>query len=584
MKRNTIHLGKLSAVLVAALFVLAFRVDRSSAADDSWNARYWNNRELSGDPVLERQEANLEYDWGQGSPAPGIVNPDNFSARWRRVINVSGGTYRFRATTDDGMRVWVDDVQIIDSWYTSEEHTIRVDRYLDPGEHTIRVRYFDAGGRAVAKLSWSRAEDVRQPTGPWLGEYFNNMTLSGVPALTRWDDRVNFNFGGGSPGPGVAADQFSVRWTNNLNLSSGRYRFTAGADDGVRLWVNNQLIIDRWINQATTFYNAEITVPGGVVPVRMEYFEEQGGAEAILSWVQVGGAAPLFDNWRGEYFNNKSLSGTPALIREDVTPLSFNWGAGSPAPGVIAVDNFSARWTRTVNLNPGLYRFTAVADDGIRVWVNGQLLINGWSDHQSTVYAVDVTLPGGQIPLKVEYYENVGLAEVRLTWTAVTAIPPSPTNPIGTVTAARLNVRTSPVIANNIMTQINRGTMVQLLLRNESSTWVKVIIPDNRQGWVLAALLGTNTPISSLPMDTTTQPPISGLTATVRAFRQNVRTGPGTANSVITTVPIGTTVTLLGRNAAATWVRVALPDSRQGWMLASLLNSGTPIVNLPVVP
>jgi hypothetical protein len=224
MNRKVIHFGKLLIVMAAAFLVLAFHVENSSAADDSWNARYWNNRELSGDPVLERQEANLEHDWGQGSPQPGVVNSDNFSARWRRVVKVSGGTYRFRATTDDGMRVWVDDVLIIDSWYKSEEHTIRVDRYLDSGDHTIRVRYFDAGGRAVAKLTWSRLDNPPHPTSPWFGEYFNNITLTGVPALTRWDDRINFNFGGGSPGAGVAADRFSVRWTNNPNLSSGRYR------------------------------------------------------------------------------------------------------------------------------------------------------------------------------------------------------------------------------------------------------------------------------------------------------------------------------------------------------------------------
>ncbi len=583
MTINGSKIGKLLFILVSVFTVLALQIDTGYTADSSWNAKYWNNQTLSGDPVLVRQESSLEYDWGQGSPAPGIVNANSFSARWERAVDFSAGTYRFRITTDDGMRLWIDQVLVIDSWTDSQVHAIETDYYLASGEHQIRVQYYDAGGAAVAKLNWWRVDGV-QPTGTWLGEYYNNKNLSGTPAFTRYDQRIDFNFGGGSPGAGVAADQFSVRWTNNLSVSAGRYRFTVKADDGVRLWVNNQLLIDRWFNQAATYYNAEVALAGGTIPVRMEYYEDQGGAEALLSWVPVAGAVPLFESWRGDYFTNANLSGAPALSRDDPSVLSFNWENGSPAPGLIGPDNFSARWTRTININPGLYRFTATSDDGIRVWVNDQLLINAWSDHQSTIYFADITLPGGQIPLKVEYYDRVGLAEVRLSWSTATAPAPTPANPTGTATSARLNLRSSPLVANNIVTQISRGTVVRLLARNEASTWVKVVLADNRQGWVYAPLLSTTVPVSTLPLESTPAPASAGNTATVRAYRLNVRTGPGTTNSVITSVPLGTVVTLLGRNADATWVRVIIPDTRQGWVYAGLIASSTPIAGLPIVP
>jgi hypothetical protein len=69
------------------------------------------------------------------------------------------------------------------------------------------------------------------------GEYFNNMTLSGVPVLTRIDSTVNFNWGSGSPGAGVNANQFSVRWSGQVRIpSNGAYTFYTQSDDGVRLW------------------------------------------------------------------------------------------------------------------------------------------------------------------------------------------------------------------------------------------------------------------------------------------------------------------------------------------------------------
>jgi hypothetical protein len=144
----------------------------------------------------------------------------------------------------------------------------------------------------------------------------------------------------------------------------------------------------------------------------VEFYEKTGDAVARLSW------APLMTitNWRGEYFNNKTLSGAPALVRDDAR-IDFRWSTGSPAPGVIGKDGFSVRWSRSLSLAAGSYRFSMTVDDGGRLWVNGHLLIDAWKDQAPRTYTSDIYLPGGGVPVKMEYYENAGDATAELSWT-----------------------------------------------------------------------------------------------------------------------------------------------------------------------
>jgi hypothetical protein len=182
-------LGLRGAGMITAVLLLVFIFTAgpaTEAADPRWQATYWNNLTLSGDPVLVRNEVDLDHDWGDGAPHDAI-NIDEFSARWTRSINFNAGTYRFTATTDDGMRVWVDGNEIIDVWYDSQEHAISADLYLTSGDHSVRVDYYEAGGEAVAKLNWTL---VGGSTGDWYGEYFNNINLAGTPGILITAPRV----------------------------------------------------------------------------------------------------------------------------------------------------------------------------------------------------------------------------------------------------------------------------------------------------------------------------------------------------------------------------------------------------------
>ncbi|MBO3842542.1 MAG: glycoside hydrolase family 3 C-terminal domain-containing protein [Candidatus Brockarchaeota archaeon] len=119
---------------------------------------------------------------------------------------------------------------------------------------------------------------------------------------------------------------------------------------------------------------------------------------------------------KGEYFSNRELKGKPVLTRVDAQ-VSFNWGAGSPGPG-IPEDDFSVRWTgRLVAPKTGVFEIGVASDDGARLWLDGRLLIDSWRDRGVTLDTVTVRLEKGrQYDVKIEYYEHVGDAAVFLLW------------------------------------------------------------------------------------------------------------------------------------------------------------------------
>ncbi len=211
------------------------------------------------------------------------------------------------------------------------------------------------------------------PTGQWRGAYYANADLSGEPLFVRNDAGVNFRWGLRSPDTRLNTDRFSVRWTRTMNFQGGLYRFTMVVDDGVRIRVDDKLVLDQWRIQAETIYTVEVTLTPGNHVITIEYFDDAGNATAVFSFTRLGAApgtpapsvtpsatAPT-DAWRGEYFGNTDLSGKPLLTRADPN-IGFEWKLDSPASG-IPRDYFSARWVRKIAFDKGKYAFCTMVDD-----------------------------------------------------------------------------------------------------------------------------------------------------------------------------------------------------------------------------
>ena len=426
----------------------------------------------------------------------------------------------------------------------------------------------------------------------WRGEYYNNGDLNGTPTFTRNDANIAFNWGSGSPGSGINNDAFSVRWSTDIALSPGTYRFYAQADDNIRVIFNFgfQPVIDTFasgvVNQLVT---GDITVQqAGTYHIQIDYREVSDAAFAYLSFANLatnpGGpnfatpVAPIqvgTGAWTAQYYSNTNLSGDPVAIISEGSP-SHEWGGNAPLANVPA-DNFSARWISSQSLAGGTYFVNADADDGVRVWVNGVLLIAQWHAAGGQVYSAQVNLPAGLSYFQVEYYEASGNAYLRfsITQSGGAVVPtnvPAPTGAAATVTAYRLNVRSAPDgINGQIITRINRLEVYPIVGRTADSRWYQINV-NGTNGWVSANFInvvnGANVPVTNGTVVQPTTPPAQGATGnTVTASPYNVviRSGPGTQFRRLGLLPNSGTAPVIGRNSNNSWWQINL-NGLVGWV------------------
>ncbi|HEX8182198.1 MAG TPA: PA14 domain-containing protein [Candidatus Saccharimonadales bacterium] len=280
---------------------------------------------------------------------------------------------------------------------------------------------------------------------------------STAPAVTRVDGAVDSDWLGGSPQPGtISNDHFLARWQGYFVAPlDGTYKFGADADDGVRIFVNNETTakLDSWGYSSPTLRfgtdSVQLTA-GQIIPIKIEYFDwEQGarmklyvkgpqfanaqsnpnGERVVLSnWLQTG-VKQVSDKYglTGRYYysdNNGPSPSFPAnandrlfLTRND-SQVSFHWGGGSPIPGAPS-DDFMVRWSGYITPQvTDNYKFKTVADDGSRVFLNNSTtpILNNWADNPGiTTQSNTVQLNAGQsYPITVEYYENAGGATAEL--------------------------------------------------------------------------------------------------------------------------------------------------------------------------
>jgi hypothetical protein len=249
----------------------------------------------------------------------------------------------------------------------------------------------------------------------WQAAYFAGTALAGSPVATAVVPDVVFDWAAGAPVPQLPADSFSARFEQYVPLEEGFYALRAQADDGVRVYVNDELVIDEWHMGEPAAYRAGLQLRGPTT-FQVAYYEGGGQASLLFEYELIDD----FPTWRAAYYDNISLAGPPAWVQPEErgvdAALSQQWSLASPVPGVIPENNWSARWTGTFAFEGGDYRFWAEANDGVRVWIDGIQVIEQWQDDSNQAEAVFNDIGPGTHEITVDYYERGGIANVKVDW------------------------------------------------------------------------------------------------------------------------------------------------------------------------
>ncbi|MEZ0485807.1 PA14 domain-containing protein [Fibrella aquatica] len=346
---------------------------------------------------------------------------DQFGLRFRGFVNVpTDGVYTFFTYSDDGSKLFIGTTEVVnnDGGHAEQERSGTIG--LKAGRHAITIPYFEGAGGQALSVSYSGPGISKQvipasafyrvgsgtppptpvPSGTGtglLGQYFNNKSLTAPVVLSRTDALIDFDWGNGAPGAGVTVDNFSVRWTGQIEApATGNYVFTTNADDGIRLWINNVQVINDWRDHPLTTTNSTNIplVAGQKYAIRLEYYENIVGAIARLRWTYPGQAQQIIPQmWLYPASGNARLASSeertilqqsvifPVPVRDELSIRYFTEQAGTASVQMISaagIPMLQADHAVTVgenlmklpvgSLTRGFYILKLVQGDQQRTW------------------------------------------------------------------------------------------------------------------------------------------------------------------------------------------------------------------------
>lgn len=242
---------------------------------------------------------------------------------------------------------------------------------LDEGTETFNVATDQTTGGAVVgqprTATITILDDDGAPTpgngNGLLGTYYDDVDFLDF-VFERTDTTLNYDWGTGSPDPRIGANTFSVVWTGQVEaLYSETYTFEVGIDDGIRLWVNDQLVIDQYQDQNTT-HTGQIALQGGQRnDIRIEYYENAGGARIQLRWSSPSQAFEVVPQ-------SQLYSDPPSNIDGSFSGETIVSGLSQPT---------------AIDFTAGDRMFISQKNGVVRVFENGNLLSQPFIDISSQV-------------------------------------------------------------------------------------------------------------------------------------------------------------------------------------------------------
>ena len=240
-------------------------------------------------------------------------------------------------------------------------------------ENTGSVPVFTPPPLATATPTVTALPTVPTVFQGWKGEYFANPDVIEPPVLVRDDPQINFNWGAGSPAPGVPPNNYSVRWSRRAFFEAGSYTFIANVEGGIRLWLDGRLLIDSWQSGPLRLEQANSgTIGQGDHDLRVDYRKLSGNGQIAVTWQLAAGppTAVIEGPTVGQVGQELRFSGRNSTAAAGTQIAGFDWrfGDGSGAGTIDAAKVYTA---------PGVYEvvLTVTASNGLTSQARQQVTI-----------------------------------------------------------------------------------------------------------------------------------------------------------------------------------------------------------------
>jgi hypothetical protein len=364
---------------------------------------------------------------------------------------------------------------------------------------------------AAPQVASAQTEDPAEVN--WFARYWNNTEFAGEEAVSRTEVDLTHNWGFDSPTPGVEADGFSARWVATVEFDAGAYRFTTTSDDGIRVSVDGETIIDNWTVHAPTENSAEINLVDGVHNISVDYFENDGRAVASLDWERIGDAGDVCEDtyvvqpgdWLARIARRCGVSlealqaANPQLANPNIihvgTELNIPNGEAdqqpqvsiSPQQGVpgteIAVNASGFPANTEVMVGIGRAESETATSTTVTTDANGNL--------ETTITVPEFADPGDpwRVLVWVDGIDALS-GDFMVTGAEFTA-----------TTQENLNLRSLPNEQSEILDVIPAGTTVPVLGRTPAVGWLLVTY-EGRRGWISGWLTDIGDDLPDVPVET----------------------------------------------------------------------------------
>jgi hypothetical protein len=441
-------------------------------------AKYFMNTTASGWD-FRRIDPRINFNWATGSPGGPV--PSAFSTVWSgQVQGYTNETYTFRVTTTGGVRLAVGGVDIINQLAhnsVAPEPLSGTAALTRGGKTAILLEFRDNAANASIELGWSSPslayglvpQTQLYPNDGYHGlitTFYDEVDFTAPFLSDRLESNIDATWGSGGPRPMPSqGNDWSAIYRGRLQApTSGKMRVCAASDDGIEVHVGGVLQI------GTTGVDDRCSDPfdvteGTLYPLEVRFQEQGGDAHARLSWaMETADGTPIFareiipsarllppQGWTppthgltATYYDTNNFNATLAqnsstLAMSRIEPSAeLTWTAGRPenSSALTSNDEFSGRLTGRLEAPcAGLYEFEVNADDGGRLWIDGERIIHLWGNgtRQGAKW-----LSAGMHDFKLDVREDTGDAKVSVRWmmacnntTAFTPIPNDKLYPSG---------------------------------------------------------------------------------------------------------------------------------------------------------